>query len=96
MKRNGPCLEGAARSFVRNSRNDRSRSIGDGPWRDLKIRYLVHFSDGGSGMRFRDEPLDVGAVLEDGGARYRVERVEQPPNPRAFGYAWATRLDGAE
>ena len=62
-------------------------------WQDSKIRYLVHFDDGGSGMRLRDEPLDVGAMLEDGGARYRVERVEQPPNPRAFGYAWAAKAD---
>jgi hypothetical protein len=25
-------------------------------WRDSQIRYLVHFSDGGSGMRYRSEP----------------------------------------
>jgi hypothetical protein len=39
------------------------------------------------------EALDTGLELDDGGTRHRVE---QPPNPRAFGYAWATRLDGAE
>jgi hypothetical protein len=30
-----------------------------------------------------------------GGDRYRVERVEQPPNPAAFGHVGARRLDGA-
>jgi hypothetical protein len=69
-------------------------SMGAG-WRDLRIRYLVHFSDGGSGMRYRSEPLTVGVVLADGGARYRVERVEPPPNPNAFGHAWVTRLGGS-
>jgi hypothetical protein len=29
-------------------------------WQDGRIRYLVHFDDGGSGMRLRDEPLAVG------------------------------------
>jgi hypothetical protein len=38
-----------------------------------------------SDTRFHAELLDVGVVLEDGGTRYRVVRVEQPPNPRAFG-----------
>jgi hypothetical protein len=46
-------------------------------------------------MRFFDAPLDVGAELADGAGRYRVERVEPPPNPSAFGHAWASRLDGA-
>jgi hypothetical protein len=29
---------------------------------DEQIRYLIHFSDGGSGMRHRDEPLEAGVV----------------------------------
>ena len=62
-------------------------------WRDSQIRYLVHFDDGGSGMRYRDELLAVGVELTEGGNRYRVERVEPPPNPNAFGHAWVTRLD---
>ena len=62
-------------------------------WRDSQIRYLIHFSDGGSGMRYRTEPLAIGDELADGGTVYRVERVEPPPNPNAFGHAWATRLD---
>jgi hypothetical protein len=49
-------------------------------WCDSEIRYLVHFDDGGSGMRYRSEPLRVGAELTDGGRGYRVERVE-PPQP---------------
>ena len=28
-------------------------------WRASQIRYLVHFSDCGSGMRYRTEPLTV-------------------------------------
>ena len=60
--------------------------------RDSQIGYLVHFDDGGSGMRQRTEPLAVGAELTDGGARCRVEHVEPPPNPNAFGHAWVTRL----
>ena len=60
-------------------------------WRDSQIRYLVHFSDGGSGMRYRDEPLTVGVELTDGARRYRVERVEPPPNPNAFGHACVIR-----
>jgi hypothetical protein len=35
-------------------------------WRDGQLRYLVHFSDGGSGMRLNDEPLEAGV-------RYRVD-----------------------
>ena len=44
-------------------------------------------------MRYRAEPLAVGVELTEGGARYRVERVEPPPNPSAFGHAWVTRID---
>jgi hypothetical protein len=44
-------------------------------------------------MRYRAEPLTVGSELADGGARYRVERVEPPPNPNAFGQAWVARID---
>ena len=53
-----------------------------------RTRYLVHYSDGGSGMRVHDVALDVGAELVDGGSRYRVVKVVQPPNPSAFGHAW--------
>jgi hypothetical protein len=44
-------------------------------------------------MRYGSEPLRVGVELTDGGTRYRVERVQPPPNPNAFGHAWVTRLD---
>ena len=40
-------------------------------WRDSQIRYLVHFDDGGSGMRYRAEPLAIGDELRDGASRYR-------------------------
>ena len=62
-------------------------------WREGEIRYLVHFDDGGSGMRYRRKPLVVGDGLTDGGRHYRVERVEPPPNPQAFGHAWVAKLE---
>ena len=58
-------------------------------WRDGQLRYLVHFDNGGSGMRMRDEPLDVGCELDDAGVSYQVVRAEQSPHGRSFGHAWA-------
>jgi hypothetical protein len=58
-----------------------------------RTRYLVHYSDGGSGMRARDAALGIGSEVRDGGSRYRVVRVEQPPHERAFGHAWAELID---
>jgi hypothetical protein len=58
-------------------------------WKVERLRYLVHFSDGGSGMRYRDEALSVGDELPDGGRVYVVERVEQPGHEHALGHAWA-------
>ena len=57
-------------------------------WRDGQLHYLVHFGDGGTGRRFRDQPLDVGDELDDGGSRYRVVRVERPAHEHALGHAW--------
>src|SRR5262245_56300126 len=62
-------------------------------WRDGQVRYIVHFGDGGSGMRHRDEQLEVGAELREGGERYRVGRVEQPGHARAIGHAWVARIE---
>ena len=59
-------------------------------WRAGQRRYLVRFSDGGSGMRFYDEPLEVGATVE---RDYRIEQVEQPASPRGLGHAWATLIE---
>jgi hypothetical protein len=56
---------------------------------DERPRYLVHYSDGGSGMRRHDALLDIGDELRDGGNRYRVVHVEHPANAHAFGHAWA-------
>ena len=60
-----------------------------------RLRYLIYFDDGGSGMRRHDEPLALGDELRDGGDRYRVERVDAPPNPMSFGHVWATRIESA-
>jgi hypothetical protein len=62
-------------------------------WRKTQTRYLFHFDDGGAGMRYRNEPLAPGDEVADGGVRYRVERVEPPPNPTAFGHAWVARIE---
>jgi hypothetical protein len=58
-------------------------------WTAGQLRHLIHFDDGGSGMRMRKEPLEAGCELDDGGRRYRVVRVEPPPNEQSFGHAWA-------
>ena len=47
-------------------------------WRERQLHDLVHFSDGGTGRRLRDEPLAVGDSLVDGGSRYRVVKVDLP------------------
>ena len=52
----------------------------------------MHYSTR-SGMRVHDSVLDVGSEVPDGGARYRVERVEQPPHERAFGHAWVRLIE---
>lgn len=59
-------------------------------WQAERLRYLIHFSDGGSGMRYREAQLDAGDELREGAQRYVVEQVEQAPNPNALGHAWAT------
>ena len=56
------------------------------------IRYLVTFSDGGVGMRTRNEPLVVGDELADCGERYLVVKVEQPRTQAGFGRAWVDRV----
>jgi hypothetical protein len=55
------------------------------------VPYLVHFDDGGSGMRKHDEPLEPGDELDDGGGRYRVAcRADAEPA------GVRTRLGGAD
>jgi hypothetical protein len=44
-------------------------------------------------MHSRDEPLQPGGALVDGGTDYGVERVEPAPNPISFGYAWARAVE---
>lgn len=36
-------------------------------WQNERVPYLMHFSDGGSGMRYRDTPLCESDELRDGG-----------------------------
>ncbi len=62
-------------------------------WQAGRLRYLVHFSNGGSGMRRFDARLDEGGELREGTQRYTVERIEQPPNPNALGHAWAVLVE---
>ena len=63
-------------------------------WWDGKLRYLIHFTGTGTGMRHYDAPLDEGDELTDCGERYRVVQVEHAPNARAFGRAWAVPTEG--
>jgi hypothetical protein len=44
-------------------------------WQAGRLRYLMHFSDGGSGMRHFDARLDEGGELREGVQQYVVERV---------------------
>jgi hypothetical protein len=62
-------------------------------WQSERLRYLIHFSDGGSGMRYRDAQLDVGDKMSEGAQRYTVERVEQAASPQALGHAWAKLIE---
>ena len=62
-------------------------------WTAGQLRYLVHFDDGGSGMRLQPVPLEVGDGLVDGGSCYRVSRVEHPKHERTFGHAWVETAD---
>jgi hypothetical protein len=56
-------------------------------WGDRKSRYMVHFSTGDAAMRWYDEQLEVGAVIESG--TFEVWRVEQPAQVEGLGHAWA-------
>jgi len=59
-----------------------------GDWQsEHEHRYLVHYSDGGAGMRFERE-LQVGDAHADGGQRYTVTRVEAKQTEGGFGHAW--------
>jgi hypothetical protein len=64
-------------------------------WQAERLRYLIHFSDGGRGMRYRNAQLAAGDELREGAQRYVVERVEQAPNPSALGHAWASLIERA-
>ena len=59
-------------------------------------RVLVHFSDGGAGMREHDPPLKVGDEIQDGQQRYRIVRVEPKQTRGGFGHAWATVIASRE
>jgi hypothetical protein len=62
-------------------------------WKVERLRYLVHFADGGSGMRYRDAQLHEGDELNEGTTRYVVERVEQPGHEHALGHAWVRLVE---
>jgi hypothetical protein len=52
-----------------------------------KLRYIIHFSTRDAAMRFYDEQLEIGTVIESG--RCEVWRVEQPSQVDGRGHAWA-------
>ena len=53
------------------------------------MRYVVHFAEGGSGMRWYDEPLEEVGLIKEGDAEYVVTRVDQPNASNGLGHAWA-------
>jgi hypothetical protein len=57
-------------------------------WQTERLRYIVHFSDGGAGTRYADEQLKIGDELREGDRHYQVERVEQQTTPYVLGRAW--------
>lgn len=57
-------------------------------WQSERLRYLVHFDDGGADPRNFDRLLDVGDELRDGERRYEVDRVEHPSALGSLGHAW--------
>ena len=65
------------------------KAVRVGDWRDDQIRMLVHFSDGGAGMRRFDTPIAIGDKILDSGEIYIVVRVESPRSTMAFGHVWA-------
>ena len=59
-----------------------------GDWQDERQhRFLVHFSDGGTGMRYYDRPPQVGDEISDGGTTYTLVRVEEKTTRAGFGHA---------
>jgi hypothetical protein len=65
-------------------------------WGNTEHRYLVRFSDGGSGIRtFADRP-EVDGELQDGGRRYRLVRVEHRDGDGGFGHAWAEPVPSSD
>lgn len=63
--------------------------------RDSQHRYLTHFADGGTGMRWYDDPLVEGATLSEGGVVYVVTRVTESRVPSGLGHAWMAPHDAA-
>jgi hypothetical protein len=55
-------------------------------------RYLITFDDGGSGMRTRPGPLEVGHTVEDCSSLYVIVTVEPSETAGVFGRAWAERM----
>lgn len=61
---------------------------------DRTIRYLVHFDDGGSGMRLFTSTISVGDEITDGGETYVVTIVEPATSMQGFGHIEAQRAEG--
>jgi hypothetical protein len=62
-------------------------------WQSEKVRYLIHFDDGGAGPRYFDRALDVGSEVRDGDRTYEVERVERPSALGSLGHAWVRLIE---
>jgi hypothetical protein len=57
-------------------------------WRDSQIRYLVHFSDGGSGLRYFDARLVERETFSEADSTYRVRRLDHTKSADGLSHAW--------
>jgi hypothetical protein len=65
-------------------------------WRESQIRYLVHFSDGGSGMRYVFTRLREGETFSEGDTTYKVRRLDHTRSLAGLSHAWVDPVDMAE
>ena len=64
-------------------------------WRDSEVRYLVHFSDGGSGMRHFDARLVEGETFSEADTTYRVRRLDHTSSLAGLSHAWVELAESA-
>jgi hypothetical protein len=66
----------------------RDRRFRMADWRDSQVRYLGHFSDGGSGLRYFDARLTEGETFSEGDIEYTVRRLDHTKSAAGMSHAW--------